>query len=325
LVYEDRLPQDLGMVIHAIETYFTKYNLSNLVTLNATFVTLTDTSFDKLNTLCPNLTTLDIIVVNYQCNFSASHFKNAKNIRRLIAVSPSNLTDESITLLAQGSPNLAQLCILSGTSDLTNNTLFALANHCTNLIDLQIDGNYNFSEKGIERLTQCCTKLESLKGIGRDDTSLDHVAKNCRNLKHFSNQWSENASYGSIQKVLQSCTTLQYCSFWNAMDMNIELVKSILSLPSILELELINCTMVTIATELNGIQSNVKTMKICFAPIKDDVFCVFISACPKLTKLEVSGLEITNVAMDFVLEKFPNIETIKVDCANVKNKEKYNK
>ncbi len=49
--------------------------------------------------------------------------------------------------------------------NLTEQSLFALGEHCPNLVVLNIEGGSGFTSRGVGFLTERCPKLERIEGI----------------------------------------------------------------------------------------------------------------------------------------------------------------
>ncbi len=69
-------------------------------------VIFSDTSFDRYNSLCPNLKVIDIDLFKNGSVLQDSHFARAHHFRRFLAVRPGNITDKGVKFIAQGMWNV---------------------------------------------------------------------------------------------------------------------------------------------------------------------------------------------------------------------------
>ncbi|MCE5294014.1 MAG: hypothetical protein LLF94_05315 [Chlamydiales bacterium] len=174
------------------------------------------------------------------------HFaRQNPSFTKLRIYNAEEITDFGFCEMIQGRKNLRAVDIAE-CSNLTNNSLFALSNHCQLLSDCSLLKCHKISDQGVILLVTQCKELRTLYldwCYGVTDASLYVIAENCPRLLELSLTEGTQFSLTAIKAVLQGCQWLEKLDLWSCTQVTDAWIDTIIDWGrNIKELDLKYCT-----------------------------------------------------------------------------------
>ncbi len=191
-------------------------NCPNLVHLDLRCCNMGDNALTGLLAECPNLKSLDIgstgfAEVSDRVLFALAENKNSQ-LEQLGVMCCRNITDEGVAAVAKGCGKTLKHFTLHCCFELNDKSLGNLADHCTQLVSLNVHRCLRLSDEGVERLANGCgATLTSLdvSACNITDASLNAIAKNCPKLKILDVRSCDRITSAAIAKIAQNCPLLE--------------------------------------------------------------------------------------------------------------------
>ncbi|CAH8356207.1 unnamed protein product [Eruca vesicaria subsp. sativa] len=124
----------------------------------------------------------------------------------------SQLQDNAVEAIANHCHELKDLD-LSKSLKLTDHSLYSLARGCTNLTKLNLSGCTSFSDTALAYLTRYCKKLKVLNLCGCvgavSDNALQAIGENCSEMQSLNLGWCENISDDGVMSLAYGCPDLR--------------------------------------------------------------------------------------------------------------------
>ena len=212
-----------------------------------------DAGIKSLFQNCRSLTKLDLTGCQHVTGSGFSSLNCPALVR--ISLHDCNISDEAMTDLAAGCRSLACINISASTVDswVTDNTLCSLGQHCSNLVEIYLNGCDQITNEGLAALAKGCGKITciDLNGcVNITDVGVAQLADNCRDLADI--YLTDCPKITDVaMKALAACVHLAYVDVAYCGDIgDAGIIPLTGSCPGLVEIDLENCRALTDASIL---------------------------------------------------------------------------
>lgn len=269
-------------------------NCTKLHTVDISNTLISDLAVRAVAEYCPLLVDLNLDSCEELTDTSIhSIAQHCTQLQTLHISKGENFTDEPMLQLAQRCTDLRVLCI-AGCINITDVSVVAIATSCRNLqsIDLQ---HTELSDDTLNALADCCPQLTSLNISNCHHFSQDAiiaVVMSCTALQSLDLFFTNNVTTQVLDALSQYCKNLEYLNLCHGemAVCDISITNLVSKNPKLVALNLAHCHTISdeavtaIATHCTGLQFLDLT---CCRRITDASLQVLMQHCPKLSSLEV--------------------------------------
>ena len=176
----------------------------------------------------PFITNLALIKIGEQCP-NLQHLSVERGLDRLRIEYDeylSKLNDEGVVELVSNCHNIKHLDI--GWCHLTNQSVFAIAKNCPELEFLNLDGNYQIDDSGINELSKNCRHLKVLKLKDCRIEDISSIGADKLPLTELYLYRCDNISNESLKTIIKNCgKTLIHLELASVQDLQDDVLELI--------------------------------------------------------------------------------------------------
>lgn len=253
------------------------------------------------------------------------------------------ITDASLVKFFQHNKNKMDSAIISENEQLTDKSLLAMAQHCTNILDLNVSECASFGDAGLCAVIESCQRLTALRA---DDCNISavvldklstHVSPHLETLwlmpcatlteQHVSALVArsprltelrfsscEGVSNRALQSIGANCAALQALSLELCANVSLQGIRSlVLGCPELVELHLLMCTGVCdhCLLEIAVHCKNLRHLRVVDnGNITDSGVRALALHCRQLEQVCFSYTAITDVAVEHLIECCPGLLSV---------------